>query len=174
MRKIGNERWSGVQDCLGRSIALLFAAVLAQSTIAHAEADMGMEKTVYGKLPDGVQVDLYTLTNSHGLVCNIITYGGIITELHVPDRDGKSADVVLGCDSLKAYEQDHSYYGAILGRVANRIAKGRFTLDGKTYTLATRVSTGRFGRLRPSAGTMLFHFAWPTRVPTARKVFPAP
>jgi aldose 1-epimerase len=136
MTKIGNERLAGRIDFWSRSIALLFAAVLAQSTIAKAEADMGIEKTVYGKLSDGTQVDLYTLTNSHGLVCKIMTYGGIITELHVPDRNGKSADVVLGCDSLKAYEQDHSYFGAILGRVANRIAKGRFTLDGKTYTLA--------------------------------------
>jgi aldose 1-epimerase len=97
---------------------------------------MGIEKSIYGKLPDGTQVDLYTLTNSHGLVCKIINFGGVITELHVPDRNGKTADVVLGFDGLESYDKPGPYYGAILGRVANRIAKGRFTLDGHTFTLA--------------------------------------
>lgn len=97
---------------------------------------MGIEKSVYGTMPDGTEVDVYTLTNSHGLVCKIINYGGIITELHVPDRDGKLADVVLGFDDLKSYREHNPYYGCILGRVANRIAKGRFTLDGHTYHLA--------------------------------------
>jgi len=97
---------------------------------------MGIEKKAYGKLADGTQIDLYTLTNHHGLVCKIINFGAIITELHVPDRNGKTADVVLGYDDLNSYRANYSYFGATLGRVANRIAKGKFTLDGKTYTLA--------------------------------------
>ena len=66
----------------------------------------------------------------------IITYGGIITELDAPDRDGKMGDVVLGFDNLKGYLAGHPYFGALVGRVANRVAKGQFTLDGKEYKLA--------------------------------------
>src|SRR5439155_6021936 len=72
-----------------------------------------------------------------GMIVKIMTYGGIITELHVPDKDGKMADVVLGFDDLKGYLGTHPYFGAITGRVANRVAKGKFTLDGKQYKLAT-------------------------------------
>jgi aldose 1-epimerase len=115
---------------------LLLVASVVQSSIAQPELHMGIEKSAYGKLPDGTQIDLYTLTNRHGVVCKIINFGAIITEVDVPDRNGKSADVVLGYDDLKHYRENNSYYGATLGRVANRIAKGRFTLDGKTYTLA--------------------------------------
>lgn len=87
-------------------------------------------------MPDGTPVDLYTLTNSNGLVARISSYGTIITELHVPDRSGKMADVVLGFDNLDQYLKGHPYFGCTVGRFANRIAKGKFTLDGKTYTLA--------------------------------------
>jgi aldose 1-epimerase len=90
----------------------------------------------FGKLPDGTTVDLYTLSNK-GLVCKVVTYGAIITELHVPNRDGKMGDVVLGFDNLDQYLKGHPYFGAAIGRVANRIAKGKFTLEGRTYTLAT-------------------------------------
>lgn len=94
-------------------------------------------KSGFGRLPDGTAVDLYTLTNASGLVAKVTTYGTIITELHVPDRAGKTGDIVLGFDNLAQYLKGHPYFGASIGRVANRIAKGRFTLDGKTYTLAT-------------------------------------
>jgi aldose 1-epimerase len=90
----------------------------------------------YGKMPDGTAVEQYTLTNPHGIVCKIITYGGIITEIHTPDRTGQPGDIVLGFHSLESYLKGHPYFGAIVGRVANRIAKGKFTLDGKTFTLA--------------------------------------
>ncbi len=93
-------------------------------------------KSTFGNLPDGTAVDLYTLTNVNGLVAKITTYGTIITELHVPDRNGKVGDVVLGFDNLAQYLKGHPCFGCTVGRVANRIAKGRFTLDGKTYTLA--------------------------------------
>jgi aldose 1-epimerase len=93
-------------------------------------------KSPFGTMPDGTPVDLYTLTNASGLVCKVITYGAAITELHVPDRNGKPGDVVLGFDNLPQYLTDSPCFGAVVGRVANRIAKGRFTVDGKTYTLA--------------------------------------
>src|SRR5437016_4917257 len=95
-----------------------------------------IQKSNFGKLPDGTPVDLYTLTNSHGLIAKITNYGTTITELHVPDRDGKLGDVVLGFDNLAQYLKKHPYFGSTVGRVANRIAGGKFTLDGKTYTLA--------------------------------------
>ena len=90
----------------------------------------------FGKLPDGTTVEQYTLTNSHGAFCKIITYGGIITELQVPDKNGELGDVVVGFDNLEQYLAGHPYFGAITGRFANRIAKGKFMLDGKTYSLA--------------------------------------
>ena len=95
-----------------------------------------LEKARFGQLPDGTGVDLYTLTNAHGLVAKVTNYGTIITELHVPDRHGQAGDVVLGFDNLDQYLKGHPCFGCTVGRVANRIAKGRFTLDGKTYTLA--------------------------------------
>ena len=90
--------------------------------------------TPFGKIDD-TPVQLYTLTNKNGLVAKITNYGAIVTELHVPDRDGKLADIVLGFDSLDGYVNGRSYFGAIVGRVANRIRNAEFTLDGKHYTL---------------------------------------
>jgi aldose 1-epimerase len=95
-----------------------------------------VDTSSFGKLPDGTPVQLFTLTNAAGLVAKVADYGTIITELHVPDRSGRNGDIVLGFDSLEKYLKGHPYFGCTVGRVANRIAKGRFTLDGKTYTLA--------------------------------------
>ena len=95
-----------------------------------------IQKAAFGRLPDGMAVDLYTLTNANGLVAKVMNYGTIITELHVPDRKGVLGDVVLGFDNLAQYAKGHPCFGCTVGRVANRIAKGRFTLDGKTYVLA--------------------------------------
>jgi aldose 1-epimerase len=86
-------------------------------------------------MPDGTAVEIYTLTNANGLVCKVITYGAAVTELDVPDRDGKLGDIVLGFDNLAQYVKDSPCFGAVCGRVANRIAKGRFVLDGKTFSL---------------------------------------
>src|SRR5688500_18678954 len=96
----------------------------------------GISKSDFGKTPDGQSVELYTLTNSKGMTAKIMTYGGILVELHAPDKNGKFANVNLGFDSLDKYVQHNPFFGAITGRVANRIAKGKFTLDGKEYTLA--------------------------------------
>ena len=91
----------------------------------------------FGTLPDGQTVDAYTLRNAHGVEVRAITYGGIITSLKVPDRQGALADVVLGFNSLDGYLSDHPFFGAIIGRYGNRIGKGRFSLDGTEYSLAT-------------------------------------
>ncbi len=104
---------------------------------AKGECKMSIEKAGHGKLPDGRAIDLYTLTNANGLKARVTNYGAIVTELWVPDRDGKLGDVVLGYDKLADYVKDTPYFGAIVGRYGNRIAHGKFTLDGKQYTLAT-------------------------------------
>jgi aldose 1-epimerase len=93
-------------------------------------------KSNFGKLPDGTAVEQYTLTGGRDAFCKIITYGGTVTELHVPDKNGQLADVVLGFDDLAGYLGSQPYFGAICGRFANRIAKGKFTLEGKTRSLA--------------------------------------
>jgi len=95
-----------------------------------------VEKKLFGKTSDGTAVDLYVLTNANGMKAKVMTYGAILTELDVPDRDGKLGDVVLGFDNLQSYLAGHPHFGATTGRVANRIAKGKFSLDGKDYTLA--------------------------------------
>jgi len=100
-----------------------------------------IQRAAFGALADGTPVELFTLTNANGLVAKITNYGTIITELHVPDRHGRPGDVVLGFDNLAQYLKGHPCFGCTVGRVANRIAGGRFTLDGKAYSLA--INNGR-------------------------------
>jgi aldose 1-epimerase len=90
----------------------------------------------FGKLPDGRSIERFTLSNSGGLQVQAIPYGATITSIRVPDRNGKFDDVVLGYDTFEPYIRNPSYFGSIVGRYANRIANGRFTLDGKEYVLA--------------------------------------
>src|SRR5690606_4478635 len=90
----------------------------------------------FGQLPDGRPVECHTLKNAKGMEARILTYGGILQSLLVPDRDGNLADVVLGFDTLEPYLGEHPYFGALIGRYANRIAEGKFTLDNLTYDLA--------------------------------------
>lgn len=99
-------------------------------------------KADFGQTPDGKPVELYTLRNSKGMEATIMTYGGIVTSLKVPDRKGNFDDVVLGFDSLDGYTKDSyvkacPYFGALIGRYGNRIGGAKFTLEGNTYTLAT-------------------------------------
>ncbi|MYM66809.1 galactose-1-epimerase [Pseudoduganella sp. FT55W] len=89
----------------------------------------------FGKLPDGREATLYTLTNANGMIAKISNLGGVIVELHVPDRDGVLADVCHGYDNVDAYLGESHFFGALVGRYGNRIANGRFTLDGLTYQL---------------------------------------
>lgn len=90
----------------------------------------------FGKTAEGTAVNEYTLTNKNGVSMSVINYGGIITRLIAPDRNGKLEDIVLGYDSLGGYLKESPYFGAIVGRYGNRIANGKFALDGTTYTLA--------------------------------------
>ncbi len=94
----------------------------------------GIQKAAFGKHEDK-DVELYTLTNKNGLVLKAITYGAAVTELFVPDRAGKLGDVVVGFDTLQGYESGTGFFGATVGRVANRIRGAKFSLEGKTYTL---------------------------------------
>jgi aldose 1-epimerase len=108
-----------------------------QTTPAAAVAKEGsVNKAEFGKTPAGETVDIYTLTNSEGMEVRAITFGGIITSIRVPDRNGKLDDVALGFNTLDGYLKNPPYFGAIIGRYGNRIGKGQFTLDGKTYSLA--------------------------------------
>ncbi len=95
-----------------------------------------VQKRTYGSLTDGKAVDEYTLTNANGLEVKFITYGGIITSLRVPDRNGKLGDVVLGYSDLSNYETRNFYFGSTVGRYGNRIANAGFSLNGETYSLA--------------------------------------
>ena len=90
----------------------------------------------FGTAPDGKAVELFTLTGSTGIEVRVMTYGGVIVSLRAPDRTGVLDDIVLGYDSLAGYVRNSPYFGAIVGRYGNRIAKGRFTLDGESYKLA--------------------------------------
>lgn len=93
-------------------------------------------KTAFGMTPDGQAVDLYTLRNPKGVEARICNYGGIVVSLTVPDRQGRFGDVVLGYDNVEAYVKNNPFFGCLVGRYANRIAGGQFTLEGRTYTLA--------------------------------------
>jgi aldose 1-epimerase len=91
----------------------------------------------FGTLPDGRQVQQFTLKNSSGMIVRIIDFGGIVSEIHVPDRNGVLGDVALGFENVGPYLEDSPYFGALIGRYGNRIGKGRFTLDGVDYQLPT-------------------------------------
>src|SRR5262245_20228553 len=110
--------------------------VVASGVVACSAPYGGQTVAPFGKLGD-TPVQLYTLTNKNGLVAKITNYGAIVTELHVPDKDGRLADVVLGIEDFDGYVKGHPYFGAIVGRVANRIRNAEFTLDGTRYTLAS-------------------------------------
>ena len=115
------------------------AAVCLLAACTLREVRQPPARRIFGRLPspDGPSVDEFTLTNAHGIEVRAITYGAIITVIRTPDRSGKLADIVFGFDSLQGYLAQSPYFGAIVGRFANRIARGQFGLDGVTYHLAT-------------------------------------
>jgi len=115
---------------------LLIAAVLSGCAQHKPAAVRSISSQPFGKTPEGESVDLYTLTNTQGASAAISNYGGVVVSLKVPDRNGAMGDVVLGFDKLDGYTRPGPHFGAIIGRYANRIAKGKFTLDGMEYTLA--------------------------------------
>jgi aldose 1-epimerase len=94
-------------------------------------------RAAFGRTGDGTAVEMFTLTNARGMEVQAISYGAIIRSIRVPDRNGALDDVVLGFDAVDGYLRTHPYFGAVVGRYGNRIARGQFTLDGKTYRLAT-------------------------------------
>ncbi len=114
--------------------SLILALVIA----AYAPAPSLSEPTrePFGTLEDGTRVDIFTLTNANGVETRITNYGGIVISIKVPDRSGRFGDVTLGYDKLADYVKQNPYFGCLVGRYGNRIAKGRFTLDGKEYQLA--------------------------------------
>ena len=107
-----------------------------QPGAAKEAKQMSAKKETFGQMPDGTQVDLYTLVNTNGMTAKITNYGAILVSLEVPDRNGKLADVVLGYDNLKDYIERNAFFGATVGRYANRIGGAKFTLDGVEYRLA--------------------------------------
>jgi aldose 1-epimerase len=120
-----------------RHLGAVACVLTAACTAGDGEPAVTVARETFGRMPDGTVVEALTLRNAHGIAVQVITYGGIIVSLETPDRNGQPADIVLGFDSLPPYLQDSPYFGAIVGRYANRIARGRFTLDGTTYALAT-------------------------------------
>ena len=103
---------------------------------SHAASVDGIRREPFGATPDGRAVERFTLTSASGVTISVLSFGGVIQSILAPDRAGKLADVTLGYDSLPEYEKDKSYLGALVGRYANRIRAGRFSLDGRDYTLA--------------------------------------
>lgn len=103
----------------------------------HADAQPAkIVREPFGKLPDGTAIERFSLTNQNGVTVRIMTYGALVTDWIVPDRNGKPADIALGFDSLEGYLAGHPYFGSTVGRVGNRIAKAKFSLDGKEHKLA--------------------------------------
>ncbi len=127
------------------ALPLMAGIAFAQQTKqdgTEMEQQRSIEQGIFGTLPDGSEVALYTLTNAQGARLSVTPYGGIIVALEVPDAGGEFEDVVLGFDRLEdylspAYRQANPYFGALIGRYGNRIAGGEFTLDGKVHTLPT-------------------------------------
>ena len=119
---------------LVQKFSALLLLFLSCAVIVQAQATVTTEP--FGRTNDGESVDLYTLRNVHAVEAKITNYGGILVSLKVPDRNGKFADVVLGYNDLDSYLKGSPYFGAIVGRYGNRIAKGRFTLNGVEYKLA--------------------------------------
>lgn len=105
--------------------------------VEEVKSGLSVSEAPYGQMPDGSEVSLFTLKNTNGMVVDITNYGGVITSLWVPDKDGNLGDVVLGYDSLESYLATRPFFGAIIGRYGNRIKEGKFSLDGEEYTLAT-------------------------------------
>jgi aldose 1-epimerase len=120
-------------------LLMVVICTISRPEWAQAHGKMHPEATVetskFGTLDDGTAVEMLTLKNAKGSTAKVITYGATLAELWVPDRTGKLGDVVLGFDNIQGYVGKHPWFGATVGRVANRIAKGKFTLDGKEYSL---------------------------------------
>ncbi len=121
--------------------ALAMCLLVCQQSPTMAN-ETRVTEDVYGTLPGGQKVKIFTLTNKNGLVARVTEYGAILVSMEIPDKAGKMADVTHGYDTLEGWLGNSSYFGATVGRFGNRIANGKFTLDGKEYQLATNNSPG--------------------------------
>ena len=119
-------------------ICVALAASLGITALAGKSAEMAkpMEKKVFGTTADGKTADLYTLKNKNGMQVSITNFGATVVSIMAPDKAGKAADVALGYDDLAGYELNKNYLGVLVGRYGNRIAHGKFSIDGTEYTLA--------------------------------------
>src|ERR1017187_6056741 len=119
------------------SAGLGVACLIGCASMSKPTPSGTISQAPFGKMPDGAPVEIYTLRNTKGMEARIMTYGGIVQSLKVPDKNGKLGDVVLGYDDLDGYLKATPYFGALIGRYGNRIGGAKFTLEGKTCTLAT-------------------------------------
>ncbi|MEZ6118141.1 MAG: aldose epimerase family protein [Pirellulaceae bacterium] len=119
------------------ALLALLLSIANHSCFGANQNSMSIEKSVFGKTSDGTEVHLYKCTNAQGASMSLTEYGAIMVSVEMPDRNGKLENITLGFDKLEGYLQRHPYFGATVGRYANRIAKGKFTLNGQQYTLAT-------------------------------------
>ena len=118
------------------AILLVLSACNPKTPAEEVEVKESITSEFYGLMPDGDSAILYTFTSASGIIMKATNFGGIITEIHTPDKDGKMGNVVLGLENLEQYLAGHPNFGALIGRYGNRIAKGAFELDGESYTLA--------------------------------------
>jgi aldose 1-epimerase len=126
------------------TLGTLFLAIVAQAApktdspkSSAPKSSMSISKSSFGKSKDGTEVSLFTCTNANGLVMKVMTYGATVVSMETPDKTGKLANIQLGFPTLDGYLQRHPYFGSTVGRYGNRIAKGKFAIDSKEYTLAT-------------------------------------
>jgi len=127
--------WKTKQWALMTGMGFAVAIIAGCAKVSASKGSV--TKAPFGKLPDGTAVEIYTLKNGKGMEARICSYGGIVVSLTAPDQHGQFADIVLGYDDLDGYVTNSPYFGCLVGRYGNRIAKGKFTLEGTTYTLAT-------------------------------------
>jgi aldose 1-epimerase len=124
------------------ALAAILLSLTACNKPTTVTTTSGLQQETYGKMPDGTEVKIFTLTNKNGLKARVTEYGAILVSMETPDKSGKSADITHGYDTLDGWLTNTSYFGATVGRFGNRIANGKFTLDGKEYTLATNNDPG--------------------------------
>ena len=133
--------FKGFGGAVGLTALLLGATALAGGALAASPNEnqevhsLSVTETSFGTMPDGQKVGVFHLRNASGMEVDVITYGGAVQSIKVPDKNGHIADVALGFDNLNDYLHTDTYFGALIGRYGNRIAKGEFALDGKTYHL---------------------------------------
>ena len=132
------------------------AGLVSCATMSTSHSTSTITKADFGKTPEGQPVEIFTLRNGQGAEARIMTYGGIVQSLVMPDRNGQMADIVLGCDDLAGYIKETPYFGALIGRYGNRIGGAKFTLEGQTYTLATNNNGNNNDNVCPNSNLL-----WP-------------